>query len=202
MSRKRYRYILPDVDFNYDRPISQFDLLAKNVFSRFNELACCVRICIPDDLVLEKRTYDYYSRTDDPRTLNELGCDVMVKIDGKWVIRNDLKDARLDNLSTVLLRKERLLYTNGLGYVTKGRFQEHHKRKETQTRAALREGRLPDDRPNWYAVVWDNNDDIGYNMFQEECVAMDIYNYMCSNCNVTNLRLIRPADHTKSSKEE
>ena len=51
-----------------------------------------------DDLKLSKYSCDNYSTTEDPRTLEELGCDVMIRINGRWIIKNDLKHLSINEI--------------------------------------------------------------------------------------------------------
>lgn len=50
----------------------------------------CIRVKV-NDVELEKWSCDPYSTTEDKRTLEKLGCDIMVRINWKLTVRNDLK---------------------------------------------------------------------------------------------------------------
>ncbi|AYP68340.1 hypothetical protein PQE75_gp139 [Bacillus phage vB_BcoS-136] len=91
MKRKRYRYILCGVVSGTDK-IKYFRLIgASNMKSDYKHVA--IRVNIPNDLELEKWSCDTYSTTDDERTLDELGYDVLIwyEKDKKWKIHNELK---------------------------------------------------------------------------------------------------------------
>lgn len=71
-----------------------------------------IRVHIPDDLMLEKWSCDEYSTTEDTRTIEELGYDIIVKIKGKWKIMTD----ELQNIMPCDIHK----YMHELGfYITK-----------------------------------------------------------------------------------
>lgn len=82
-----------------------------------------IRVRLPDDLILEKYNCDNYSTTDDSRTLEELGYDIICKIDGKWKVMNDLKDYQPHEFSDILREKYGYYITN-LGYLSKEKYKE------------------------------------------------------------------------------
>lgn len=86
----RYRYILTGVVKGSDK-ISDFRLIGGKHIKAEYKSASGLRVQIPDDLLLEKWSFDVYSTTDDSRTLDELGYDVMIWNGKKWVKHNELK---------------------------------------------------------------------------------------------------------------
>ena len=88
MAKTRYRYILADTP-SLKGPISNFQLYPGNKLGPMVNLL--VRVHIPEDMELIKRSYAYYSVTKDERTLEDLGYDVLVKFDSKWKVQNVLK---------------------------------------------------------------------------------------------------------------
>lgn len=97
---KKYRYICCGIAKSTDR-ISDFRLIGG---SQLLEERVVLRVIIPDDLKLLKYSCDNYSTTEDTRTLEELGCDVMVWINRKWVIRNDLKHLSINEIYDFIRR--------------------------------------------------------------------------------------------------
>ena len=88
MAKTKYRYILADTP-SLKGPISNFQLYPGNKLGPMVNLL--VRVHIPDNMELTKRSYAYYSVTKDERTLEDLGYDVLVKLDSKWKVQNVLK---------------------------------------------------------------------------------------------------------------
>lgn len=88
MSKYRYRYILADTP-SLKGPISNFKLYPSNKVGPMSNLL--VRVRIPEDMQLTKRSYAYYSIVQDPRTLDDLGYDVLVKFDSKWKVQDEFK---------------------------------------------------------------------------------------------------------------
>jgi hypothetical protein len=88
MAKTRYRYILADTP-SLKGSISNFKLYPGNKLGPMVNLL--VRVHIPEDMELTRRSYAYYSVTKDDRTLEDLGYDVLVKFDSKWKIQNILK---------------------------------------------------------------------------------------------------------------
>ena len=91
--RKRYRYVLNGCVLGEDK-ISDFRLIAGNNISPAYNGEVAIRVEIPNDLKLTKYSCDPYSTTDDERTINELGYDVLIWNKGKWKIRNEFKGVR------------------------------------------------------------------------------------------------------------
>lgn len=90
--KNKYRYVLSGLALGENK-ISDFRLIAGNMIKPSYNGQSALRINIPEDLVLSKWISDSYSTTDDERTLNELGYDVLIW-DGnkkKWNMNNDLK---------------------------------------------------------------------------------------------------------------
>ena len=114
--RPIYRYITCGI-VNPDDPINIYRLIAGNKIADSGD---CIRVRIPDDMKLTKWSCDSYSGTTDTRTLNELGYDVLVKINGKWIVRNDLKGIQPHAIYEVM-DKEGLHPFEDLGYATSER---------------------------------------------------------------------------------
>jgi len=89
---RRYRYVLNGVALGEDA-ISDFRLIAANNLKPSYDGATALRVNIPLDLELTKYSCDPYSTTDDKRTLNELGYDVLIwhKKEKKWKVHNEFK---------------------------------------------------------------------------------------------------------------
>ena len=122
--RKRYRYISCGTAKNTDN-ISDFRLIGGNQLKETDgRLASVIRVQIPSDMVLTKYSCDSYSTTDDIRTLEELGCDIMVRINNNFVIRNDLKHLQLCDISEELREKEQL-YITANGYMDEKHYHKY-----------------------------------------------------------------------------
>lgn len=92
MTRKRYRYVLNGVAMGTDK-LSRFRLIAANNIKPDYDGETALRVNIPDDVKLIKYSCDPYSTTNDPRTLDELGYDVLIwrKEKRKWEVHNEFK---------------------------------------------------------------------------------------------------------------
>lgn len=76
-----------------ENKISDFRLVAGNMIKPSHDGTSALRVNIPANLKLTKHSCDSYSTTDDNRTLDELGYDILIW-DGnnkKWNMNNDLK---------------------------------------------------------------------------------------------------------------
>ena len=100
--RKRYRYVLNGMAMGGDK-LSSFRLIASNKLNPSYEGCTALRVLIPDDVELEKWSCDPYSTTDDERTLDELGYDVMVFSRDRWRVHNELKGIMPCDMSFTLL---------------------------------------------------------------------------------------------------
>lgn len=90
--RQKFRYVTNGCAVGANA-LSDFRLIAgNNLKPEFNG-DTALRVRIPDDLKLEKWSSDTYSTTDDKRTLDELGYDVVVfsKTRNRWLVCNELK---------------------------------------------------------------------------------------------------------------
>lgn len=89
---KRYRYILNGCVLGTDK-ISKYRLIAQNNIKPSYDGSSALRVNIPEGFQLEKCSCDSYSTTDDKRTLDELGYDMLIwnKSKRKWTIHNELK---------------------------------------------------------------------------------------------------------------
>ena len=90
---KRYRYIFCGL-VNPDSPISDYRLVASSGFS--DTTASAIRFEVPSDMKLETCVYDGYSSTEDTRTLNRIGYDIIIKHNGRWKVCNQLKQKVYD----------------------------------------------------------------------------------------------------------
>ena len=115
----RYRYILCGVVNDYDK-ISDFRLIANN---NLGSSSSAIRVIIPTDMKLTKYSCDSYSTTDDKRTLSTLGYDIIIKVDGKWIVRNDLKDIQPHKFHERL--REEGLYPTREGYLTINKYKQY-----------------------------------------------------------------------------
>ncbi|MCA1021579.1 hypothetical protein [Halobacillus litoralis] len=88
----RYRYILSGTVKGEDQ-INSFRLIGANNIKPSYDKETAIRVSIPSDLKLEKWSCDPYSTTEDERTLDELGYDVLVwhKKQGRWRVHNEFK---------------------------------------------------------------------------------------------------------------
>lgn len=75
----RYRYITCG-RCSPTEQISSFRIISNVILGRLRKPVGSViyRVHIPDDLKLEKYDCDEYATTHDPRTLEQLGCDIMM----------------------------------------------------------------------------------------------------------------------------
>lgn len=91
----RYRYITNGTAVGSD-PIRDFRLIGGHNMSHHYHGDTALRVRIPHDLVLTKYSCDTYSTTRDPRTLDELGYDFLIRDETKkrWAIRNEFKGVR------------------------------------------------------------------------------------------------------------
>lgn len=90
--KTRFRYISTGLLQGNDK-ISDFRLIGGNNLSHEYNGASVIRVKIPEDLKLNKLSCDSYSTTNDNRTLDELGYDILIWHSKKkrWIIHNELK---------------------------------------------------------------------------------------------------------------
>lgn len=84
----RHRYIFCGLVHPTD-PISNFRLITS--ITKYS-MGGVIRVNIPDDLQIHHFPYDGYSTTDDKRTLEELGYDCYICLNGRWRKFNELKE--------------------------------------------------------------------------------------------------------------
>lgn len=125
--RQKYRYILNGLVSPKSR-ICDYRLIAGNQLGEGDgRNSAAIRVCIPDDMKLEKWSCDDYSTTEDERTIEELGYDVVVRINGQFIVRNDLKKYEYHKLSTILQQNEGLYLTTE-GYLDKEHYRDYMNR--------------------------------------------------------------------------
>lgn len=137
--RKKYRYICCGTAKITDK-ICEFRLIGG---SQLKNKSTVIRVEIPSDMELTKYSCDNYSTTEDTRTLEELGCDVMIRFNGKWLIRNNLSSLQLCDVYTELFinaKDDSRLYPTKIGYMDIQHYREYmdelsKKAKETSERA-------------------------------------------------------------------
>ena len=127
--RKRYRYI-GNGNVTAKDKICDYRLIGGNLLNGLIS-ADFVRVHIPNDLVLEKWRCDSYSTTDDQRTIEELGYDIIVKINGKWKIMNELKAVEPHKIREVLHYKYGLNITKEHGYLNSEQYVEYLRNLQT-----------------------------------------------------------------------
>ena len=101
MKRKRYRYIW-NGGAKGDHRISDYRLIGNASYC--NDVV--IRVNIPSDLELTKYTCDSYSTTRDQRTLDELGYDILLWKNRKWVKHNELKGKTPSEISELIRNKK------------------------------------------------------------------------------------------------
>ena len=89
---KKYRYVLNGVALGENK-ISNFRLISGNSIKPSYDGEVALRVSIPSDLELIKYSCDPYSTTNDERTLNELGYDIVIwnKRTKRWKVHNEFK---------------------------------------------------------------------------------------------------------------
>jgi len=92
---KRYRYILNGCVLGVDK-ICKYRLIASNNIKPSYNGKSALRVEIPCDLNLEKWSCDSYSTTEDERTIDELGYDILIWNESKrkWFKHNEYKGTR------------------------------------------------------------------------------------------------------------
>lgn len=124
---KKYRYIT-NGSVTRESRICDFRLIGGNQLkSGDGRSSTAVRVQMPNNLKLEKWSCDNYSTTEDERTIDELGYDIVVRINGKLVVRNDLKEYDFGELSSILTQKESLYFTKE-GYLDKPHYTDYLRR--------------------------------------------------------------------------
>lgn len=114
----RYRYITCGAVKATDK-ISKFRLVCNRQIKDD-----AIRVHIPDDLILEKYSCDNYSTTEDNRTIEDLGYDVVCKLDGKWIVMNELKSYQSYEFSDIL-REKYNYYITQMGYLSRNKYSEY-----------------------------------------------------------------------------
>lgn len=150
---RRFRYILCGL-VDFDGPISDYRLIGGN---NLGDAASCIRFKLPELFHMEKYSCDSYSTTDDKRTLNQIGYDVLVKINGRWVVRNDLKGTQPHKIYHVM-SKNGYSPVPKLGYVNARQHKFWSERRDARIRKAPESNTLPPEYADKYAIVWHNDD--------------------------------------------
>ena len=131
--RKRYRYSKSSgiTPFN---TINELFLICGSSKGKLRLLCercpVLVRIEIPDDMVLIHDNSYGVDYTEDRRTLEELNYDIVVLINNKFVVRNDLKSRLRNNVirsaENVLVHEDHMIRT-GNGLVTKEHYEKYNR---------------------------------------------------------------------------
>lgn len=101
-NKKRYRYISSGIAVGSEK-IRNFRLIGgRNVKASYDGKAV-IRVCLPDDLIIEKWSCDSYSTTKDERTIEELEYDVLIwnESKGRWRIYNEYKGTKLCDIPII-----------------------------------------------------------------------------------------------------
>lgn len=164
----RFRYIRAGI-VNFDGPISNYRLISGN---NLGDAASCIRFKLPNLFHMDKLPCDPYSTTDDTRSLNEIGYDILVKCNGRWVVRNDLKPIQPHKIYHAMM-KEGKAPVKKLGYLTDDQYKAYCQSRDEKISKALESGQLPDE-PEYadkYVLVWHNADGtIGWSLCDDEHV--------------------------------
>ncbi|MBQ8482851.1 MAG: hypothetical protein IJ504_00940 [Bacteroidales bacterium] len=113
----RHRYITNGTAQG-SKQINCYRLISKNKYSN-----SFIRVNIPDDLVLNTCKGDGYNTTEDTRTLEELGYDCFILVNGKWRKANFLKKHQPHEWYRVLEKYGLRSTLNG--YLSKERYQTY-----------------------------------------------------------------------------
>ena len=156
--RQVYRYILNSM-VKPDSHVCDYRLIGSNQLGEGDgRNAAAIRVHIPDDMKLEKLSCDNYSTTEDERTIEELGYDIVVRINGHFFVRNDLKQYEFHNLSSILAQNEGLYLTKE-GYLDKEHYRDYLKRIDEENEVKEQEAeRIVDELNNQKCNV----DDLEY----------------------------------------
>lgn len=127
----KYKYIVASSTKTTDR-ICDHDLYSRNQLGCFHT---AIKVNIPSDFEFGFKIGSYWD-TFDQRTLEELGCDVIVRFKGKWETRNDLKHLTLGEIYKQL-ETEGYVYTND-GFITKELYYKRIDRKDKENRKIFR----------------------------------------------------------------
>ena len=123
---KRYRYITCGTACANDsvNTISAYRLISAN--SLYRSVDSCIRVELPEDLVLETWRGDGYSTTEYPLPLSRLNTDVLVRVNGKFKVMNELKNVKLYNIYDLMVKKG-YHGTHNYGYLTHEQYMKHVK---------------------------------------------------------------------------
>lgn len=135
--RKLYRYILNGM-IDLHEPVSQYKIVAQNKFPNDKNLPIghAVRFLVPNDMKLKQQRGTSYSTTEDTRTLEELQCKLVIKINGRWKENPfglSLANVQPHQILSEMLRKGYLL--TPIGYLDKEHylFYTYHYQNENDT---------------------------------------------------------------------
>lgn len=125
---KRYRYIAASAIMPRDR-ICKFRLFSAkylNVVGKNNHIL--VRVELPDNVKMLKDLFGTYTQTNDIRRIMDFNYDVIVRINRKWVVKNELKPDKpnqtiASNRRYILNQRDGLMETN-FGYVSHTYFEK------------------------------------------------------------------------------
>ena len=151
MAKTTYRYIVAH-DVRPHDPVSKHRLLSSAMLGYARPMAIAIRVPVDDmNLTMRQGCRGYYE-TNDPRTLEELNYDIMVRINWRWRVRNDLKPQRIIIDPRDMLEAEGLKFGsrthNGveqMSYLTPGEYRAYmatiaREMRRRMTNAHLRNG--------------------------------------------------------------
>ena len=124
-SRKSYRYLLV-AQANPDDKICNYKLVSQNHFPNDPDdpNIKAIRFLVPDDMKLKQKKGEYYSITEDQRTLRKLDAHLVVKINGRWKenpFHTTLDEVQPCNVHELMVRNH--LYITPFGYLEESRFK-------------------------------------------------------------------------------
>lgn len=122
-SKKQFRY-LTDMVINLKKPISKYQLFTQK---GLKDVVHAIRITMPKSIKMTRvkdEKNDYYT-TKSKKTLNDLEYDIVVKINGVWTVKNELKGIVPHKFKNEL-RKQHIYPTQTeYGYMTQKKYGEY-----------------------------------------------------------------------------
>ena len=199
----KYAYILSGI-IDPDDPIKYYRLLSGN---NMCDTSHCIRIRIPDDMKLTKLSCDTYHKTEDKRSLNDIGYDVLVKFNGRWKVRNDLKNVQPHAVHEVMMT-EGYNSVKKLGFLTKKQYKAWFAKQTEIARQKRREVCCSDviksvraNNPEAFILGWTQDGKITYQIADSLENVIDMQVIVESERHVTAY-IIMPAQERKESNHE